>query len=229
MERESISRARSDVSEAGPGNITRVSLGFVSLYVYRRDSASICVDAGNSVKKVREAFEKHGLRTEDIRAIFLTHSDRDHTGGIEAFPGAKVYMSFDEGEMITRHEPRFFGIIRNKEPKCAMNFLMDKEEIRVGNIIVTCISTPGHTVGSVSYIVDGKHLFVGDALNLKDGRAVMDRRILQMNRRLQEDSIRKLAKLNNIDTLLTAHTGFTEEFDVAMSRWRETPVTTGAD
>lgn len=209
------------------GNITRLNLGFVSFYAYKGESASVCIDTGLSPKKAREEFDKHGLRTDEIDAVFLTHSDRDHTGGVEAFPKATVYMSFDEGEMLYRPQARFFGIIHNKKPKCKLNFLGDGEEITVGDVTVKCISTPGHTMGSVSYLVNGRHLFVGDALNLKDGRAVTDRGFLQMNRRMQADSIRKLAQLNNIDTLLTAHTGFTNEFDIAMSGWKGPRVSTG--
>lgn len=202
-------------------NITVLSYGFVCSYLYKGHSNPICVDAGLNVKKVKQEFEKSGLNTGDVEAVFLTHSDRDHAGGISAFPDAKVFMSFEEDQMIYRKKARFFGLTHNKRPGCTVNYTVDNDEITIGDTKIKCISTPGHTLGSMSFLVDEKYLFVGDALNLKDGEAVMDRRVLQMDRKLQEESIRKLAGLDGIELMLTAHTGFTDDFNKAMNRWKQ--------
>ncbi len=65
-----------------------------------------------------------------------------------------------------------------------------------------------------------KAICIDAGLNEKKG-PVMDRRFLQMDRKLQRESIKKLARLNNIDMLLTAHTGFTYDFDKAIAEWRQ--------
>lgn len=210
----------------GPGesinnNITRVNCDFVSMYVYRRGSSAMCIDAGLNQKKVKEGFADCGLKPGDIDAVFLTHADRDHTGGIKVFTGAKVFMSFEEGEMIHRGTARFFRSIHNREPECTLNYLRDNDEIAIGDLHVKCLSTPGHTLGSMSFLVDEKYLFVGDILNLKKGKAVMDRGFLQMDKALQKESIKRLSRLNNIEILLTAHTGFTHDFGKPMNGWRQ--------
>lgn len=203
------------------GGITMLSFGFVCSYVYNGDSRPICIDTGLKPQRMAQELHNCGLDAKDIEYVFLTHSDRDHAGGVSAFSDVKVFMSFAEDEMIDHKKPRFFGLIHNKRPACPVNYAADNDEITIGNTRVRCISTPGHTLGSMSFLVDGKYLFVGDALNLKDGEAVMDRSFLQMDRKLQEESIRKLAALDNIEMMMTAHTGFTEDFKKAMNRWRQ--------
>ena len=201
-------------------NIARLNLGFVSMYVYRDDSDAICIDAGFDLKKVRTAFAELQVEVDDVNAVFLTHSDRDHTSGIPAFSKARVFISSEEEQMINGTTARFFTFVRNKRPRCELTYLKDGVTVQIGKITVKAISTPGHTPGSMSFIVNGKYLFVGDALNLKVGKGVMDRAFLQMNRSLQEASIRKLAKLERISLLCTAHSGFTNDFEKAMNAWR---------
>ncbi len=201
-------------------NITRLNLGFVSMYVYRDNSNVICIDAGFNLKKVQAAFDELEMDVNSVDAVFLTHSDRDHTGGITAFSKAKVFISSEEEQMINGETARFFKVVHNRKPHCALTYMKDGETVDIGRISVKAINTPGHTLGSASFFVDGKYLFVGDALNLKNAEVVMDRAFLQMDKSLQEASIRRLAILENISMLFTAHTGFTDGFEKAMNKWR---------
>ena len=202
------------------GNIARLNLGFVSMYVFRDDSSTICIDAGFNPRKVRSGFDELELDVNKVDAVFLTHSDRDHTGGITAFPKTKVFISSEEEQMMDGRKARFLNVVHSKKPQCELTYMKDGETVKVGEISVKAVDTPGHTLGSMSFIVNGGYLFVGDALNLKDGGAVMDRAFLQMDRSLQEASIRKLARLEKISMLFTAHTGFTDDFEKAMDGWR---------
>lgn len=201
-------------------NITRLNLSFVSMYVYRDDSNAICIDTGTNPMKVQTAFAELKFDVSDVGAVFLTHSDRDHTGGITAFPKAKVFISSEEEQMMNGETARFFKFVHNKKPQCELTYLKDDETVNIGRITVKALSTPGHTLGSMSFILNGRYLFVGDALNLKDAKVVMDRAFLQMDKSLQAASIRKLSKLEDISMLCTAHSGFTDNFEKAMNQWR---------
>ncbi len=201
-------------------NITRLNLGFVSMYVYQDDSNVICIDTGINPKKVQAAFAELKIDVRDVGAVFLTHSDRDHIGGISAPPKAKVFISLEEEQMINGKTVRFFKFVHNKKPQCGLTYLKDDETVNIGKTTLKAVSTPGHTLGSMSFILNGKYLFVGDALNLKEGKVVMDRAFLQMSKSLQEKSIRKLAKLEGISTIFTAHSGYTNDFDRAMDGWK---------
>ncbi len=201
-------------------NIIRINLGFVSMYVYNDNSNTICIDAGLNTKDLQKAFDNIKIDPVSVNTVLLTHSDRDHTGGIKLFQKAKVFMSKEEEQMINGTTARFFKLIHNKKPECKINYLKDGEELNIGGINVKCISTPGHTPGSMSFLINNKFLFAGDILNIKNGQAVMDRGFIQMNKSQQGESIKNLAKFKDIELLLTAHTGYTNDFEKAMNKWR---------
>jgi glyoxylase-like metal-dependent hydrolase (beta-lactamase superfamily II) len=91
--------------------------------------------------------------------------------------------------------------------------------ITIGNVKVKAISTPGHTPGSTSYLINDKFLFTGDTLRLIKGKVEPFTWWLNLDRKAMRESIRKLAKLQNIELLATAHTGYTKDFKGAMSEW----------
>jgi hydroxyacylglutathione hydrolase len=93
--------------------------------------------------------------------------------------------------------------------------------ITVGTIKVRAIATPGHTPGSLSYLVNDTVLFTGDTLNLQNGLVHTFYRLLSMDAATQRESIKKLARLQNISLLCTAHTGCTTDWDCVMRYWRE--------
>jgi len=73
-------------------------------------------------------------------------------------------------------------------------------------------------------VVNDSILFTGDTLRLKDGnvRAFSRLRLgdrIHMDTTTQTESVKKLAQLKNISLMVTAHTGFTTDFQSAMSDW----------
>ena len=116
--------------------------------------------------------------------------------------------------------PRFFSFIFNKPPFGGYEALVDSQELSVGNARIRCICTPGHTPGSMSFLVNDQILIVGDILNLDKGRVVMDRGIINMDPNKRKQSILKLARLRNISLLCTMHSGYSMDFDTAMREWR---------
>ena len=47
---------------------------------------------------------------------------------------------------------------------CADLTLADGDEVRVGDVVLMVLETPGHTSDSVSFLIPGKMIFTGDAL-----------------------------------------------------------------
>ena len=92
--------------------------------------------------------------------------------------------------------------------------------VTLGSIKVQAIATPGHTPGSMSYLVDDGVLFSGDTLVLRNGQAYPFYRLVNMDAATQEQSIRKLTRLQNVALLCTAHTGCTTDYQRAMVHWR---------
>ena len=57
-------------------------------------------------------------------------------------------------------------------------------------------------------------------MNLKNRRIYPSFRFLNMDTKRQIESIKKLAQIENISILFTAHTGYTYNFAFAMEFWR---------
>lgn len=101
-------------------------------------------------KKALEAAEKCGVQ---ISVVLTTHHHADHAGGneslAEAIPGLTVVG----------------GAIDNVSA-CTMP-VEDGQVLHVGTIAVTCLLTPGHTNGHVTYFCEAgcdKHVFTGDIM-----------------------------------------------------------------
>jgi len=195
-----------------------------SMFLYKADDFLICFDTGFSVGSIKKEFDRIGFNPENVNYIFLTHSDSDHTGGLNLFKNAELYLSADEEQIIHKKTPRFFGF-RNTPPlKRAYKPLKDGDTIQVRETKVTAIATPGHSPGSMSHLVNGSILVVGDTLTLRKGKVRPFARLplgslLNMDLTTQQESIKKLAKLRNVSVMLTGHSGFTTDFEHAMSNY----------
>ena len=79
--------------------------------------------------------------------------------------------------------------------------------------------TPGHTTGSMSYLVNGKYLFTGDCLSLISGKADKFASFINMDNKILETSLHKLKTLSGVDYIFTAHYGYSRNFKEAFSNW----------
>ncbi len=96
--------------------------------------------------------------------------------------------------------------------------LTDGEELVLGGCRVKAIATPGHTPGSMAYLLDGRYLFTGDTLGFSKGTAKPY--FIGMDKRGQAASIAKLADLQGIDWLCTGHSGWRDDCAAVMGKWR---------
>ena len=105
---------------------------------------SAIVDPSSAPGKCLEAAEKHGLK---VVYIIGTHGHGDHTSGIAALKkitGAKVVMHTDApGNVDVR--------------------VADGDTLKLENLEMKIIHTPGHTSDSICILVDNK-LVTGDTL-----------------------------------------------------------------
>ena len=200
-------------------NLFSVKLGFVAMYLFDAGDSLIAFDTGINSKATLAEIEKLRVDPKRVKHVLLTHSDRDHVGGLAAFPNAKVYLPKAEVAMLDRSTPRFLGLVYSKPLPVKHELLDDNQVLAIGNSSIKCLSTPGHTIGSMSYLINNSVLVVGDILNLKQGRVVMDRGFMQLNKPKQRESIQKLSQLKGISLICTAHTGYTNDFDGAVKDW----------
>lgn len=200
-------------------NIYAVRALMVNLFIIKNRDNTICIDTGFGKERVKKGLSKLGIDPLSVSHVFLTHSDYDHADCVDLFEKAEVYLSKDEEQMINRSTVRAFGG-RYNSPICRKYNLLEEEEvIRIGNIVVKGIATPGHTPGSMSYLVNDTNLFVGDSLAITNGRAHTFPMFINMDTTTQKESIRKLTKLKDIKMMFTAHSGYTDNFTDVMKRW----------
>jgi glyoxylase-like metal-dependent hydrolase (beta-lactamase superfamily II) len=194
------------------------------MYVCRVGELFIAFDTGMSPGIARSQLSRLHIDPLAIRHVFLTHSDFDHAWGLAAFPNAKVYISKDEIPLITRIIPRAFGFYYNRPLATAYQTLEDGQELVIADATVRCIATPGHTPGSMSFLINESILIVGDECFLDDGEAVLYRHkvmqgVFHMDRAVRAKSLLILSRLTNISFLCTMHSGYSSDFKKAMDAW----------
>jgi glyoxylase-like metal-dependent hydrolase (beta-lactamase superfamily II) len=124
---------------------------------------AIAIDIGGDEGFLLMEEIKNGFK---IKAVLLTHAHFDHIGGVYKFfeRGADVYIgSLDEKGVLdgSLNLSSVFG--SDVKPFKVKTALLGGEVLKFGDIDVEVISTPGHTVGGVSYKVQNM-IFCGDTL-----------------------------------------------------------------
>ncbi len=134
-------------------------LGCLALdsYMLASEGEAIVVDPQRDVDIYLKAAEQHGVQ---IKHIFETHLHADFVSGhmeLAARTGAKIYIGPNGGAKIPHVE------------------VHDGFELRVGNVRITVLETPGHTPESICLVVTDQEkspnpwaVLTGDTLFLGD-------------------------------------------------------------
>jgi glyoxylase-like metal-dependent hydrolase (beta-lactamase superfamily II) len=197
------------------GRLMAIRDGFVNLFVVSAPGGLVCFDAGFRQARVARGFQSLGLNPRDVAAVFLTHSHWDHAVGAGLFPNAEVF--------IGEHEPPSLSMkLKRLERPRPWKRVRDEQTVNAAGLSARVLHTPGHTAGSVSYLVENRFLFSGDAFRLRRGEAVPFLRCFSRDMPAMIRSIQKLASIEGIEWLLTGHSGAAGDPAKAFRRWRET-------
>lgn len=181
----------------------------VNVFFVKTNNGYIMVDAGLNIKNMENALKEAKIKINDVRWILLTHSDGDHVAALALFPDASVYMSRNELPLINGTMKRNF-LGSNKMPAGVNTgtiiLLSDGQELSLHDTKVKCILAPGHTIGSMMYLIDDRYLFTGDVFMIKDGN--MEVHPYSMDALQSKKTIEELSEKFNGDTvMLTSHYG----------------------
>ena len=195
-------------SQAFNEDVYVIQDSFVNMFLIKGDEHYIAIDAGNNAGHIRQELGKLNIEEAEVVAVFLTHTDADHTAALSLFTNARIYISEAEEQMIDGRTPRFLFV--NNTLASEPELVEDGQVITVSGLKVHGILTPGHTPGAMSYLMDDKYLFVGDSLSLEEGKVNLFNDFFNMDSETQRTSLKKLVDLPGVEYLFTAHYGVTD-------------------
>lgn len=146
--------------------IDKIVLGYISenCYLVSSDEAAIVIDPGIYDERIQAfLFENRNKQ----RMIILTHCHFDHIGGAKKLAEKNnIKIGIGQLENTGLNDSKInlsenFGC--NIEPFSADVLFEDNKIYKIGDVSLKVIFTPGHTAGSVSYLIENS-LFSGDML-----------------------------------------------------------------
>lgn len=163
-----------------------------NVYVLNGGSELALIDCGSgngmSVARMLEELERDGLCPSRIRTIFLTHAHTDHAGGaadwtaaLRISGGAIVAASAATADIVEQGDELANGLAAARDAgaypaaytfkPCPVGLrLGDRQQVRVGELTLEALATPGHSADMFSYYCpELGALFCGDTV-FADGR-----------------------------------------------------------
>ena len=200
-------------------NLYAVKTGTVNFCIYNTNDCAILFDSGYGKNRIMRQLKYLDIKPEKITHIFLTHSDFDHMAGVSVFKNAEICLSAEEYNILFKKKARMPRFYQRRFINRQCRVLYDGEEMHIGSATVKAISTPGHTAGSMTYLLNNSILFTGDTLRLENNKIFVLRRYSK-DTVIQEQSIKKLAEIN-AKYAFTGHSGYTDSFYSDTTDWRE--------
>jgi glyoxylase-like metal-dependent hydrolase (beta-lactamase superfamily II) len=118
----------------------------VNSYLVSSGGEALVIDPGLPAEKIADQLDGRTLRW-----ILATHGHPGHVAGkdaLKAATGAETAMHIADAKTYLRSADRY---------------LLDGEELPLGDLTVRVIHTPGHTPGSLCFVI-ANHCFTGDTL-----------------------------------------------------------------
>ena len=143
---------------------TDLSFGTNSYLVWAEGSKrAVLMDSGLSTHLILDFLRREELSLE---AILLTHAHPDHVAGVAEVAeatGADVYLHSIEIDFVRGMPPALLAMLGIDELKLPPEFktLEDGQVLELAGLRIEVLHTPGHSAGSVSFLV-GDCLFDGD-------------------------------------------------------------------
>jgi metallo-beta-lactamase class B len=142
------------------GNTYLVGTCGISAILITDPAGDILIDGGTEkdADLIAANIERLGFRLTDIKYLLHSHEHFDHVGGLaklQKMTGAELLASPAAAAVLGT------GKASADDPQSGMNppfpaarvdrIVRDGEQIRLGNVVVTAIATPGHTLGALSW------------------------------------------------------------------------------
>lgn len=133
--------------------------------VFDETKEAFLVDPGSYLKQISNKITEKEL---DLKYIVLTHGHGDHIGGIQMFkadyPEVKVVALDEEKATLNDSVLNNSKILLHGETTLDADiYVHDGETMKIGDMELKFLATPGHTPGGMSILI-GDVVFSGDTL-----------------------------------------------------------------
>ena len=124
------------------------------------DQGSVLIDGGPEAAgdSIAANIQRLGYNIRDVRFILHSHEHLDHVGGVaklQRMSGATVISSLPARKVLetgtaSGDDPQA-GSLGPFPPVAVGRTIVDGQEVRLGNLMLTAMATPGHTPGALSW------------------------------------------------------------------------------
>ncbi|MCR5380627.1 MAG: MBL fold metallo-hydrolase [Lentisphaeria bacterium] len=208
------------------GNLYFVGFQPASTHIIDTGEGLVIIDPGYQefLYMVLENIRILGFDPKDIRYIVHSHAHLDHAGAtfaLKQLTGAKTYMGENDCSIANGKHPTLSGVgnrhYNHFEPD---QHIHDGDHIRLGNLDMECVETPGHTLGTISFFwnipQNGRTLRAGmmggAGFNTLTSKYIHEHQLEAEDRRgLYQKSILR-CRQEHVDIFVGNHTGQNDTF-----------------
>lgn len=180
-------------------------LGTNCYVVYDEEKNCVIIDGDGNGQPILDFIQSEGLH---VGMILLTHAHFDHMGATQTFRSAfacPVGIGKEDAPLLEDPSQNLSSFFGRPLSFSADRLFADGDTFTVGTMQFTVLHTPGHTKGSVCYLVEnllisGDTLFAGSCgrVDFPTGNAAQ-----------MMESLQRLANLDGDYTVLPGHEGLT--------------------
>ena len=142
------------------GNSYYVGTCGISAILIVGDEGHVLIDSGTAAGAdlVAANIERLGFDIKDVKILLHSHEHHDHIGGmarLKELTGARLIASKEaapvlESGMAPAKDPQFG--LNEPFPAVAVDQVLDGDmTVKLGNLTLTALPTPGHTYGALSW------------------------------------------------------------------------------
>lgn len=172
------------INTARPGRITPINLRATRAFLITGD-AHVLVDTGSpgDARRILRELGRRGLDPRDLSLIVITHAHYDHVGSLRelaAASGAPVAASREEAPYVTagttppasaegRLGSQLLRLVPLRDRMAGQGYepdilIDDRFDLAPYGVTGDVVPTPGHTMGSLSVVLDAGQAIIGDLL-----------------------------------------------------------------
>ncbi|MBO4649382.1 MAG: MBL fold metallo-hydrolase [Lentisphaeria bacterium] len=142
------------------GNTWFVGTRPASTHIIDTGDGLIMLDSGyqESLYLVIDSMHRCGFDPKDLRYIIHSHGHIDHAAATRALAemtGAETFIGEGDLRMVDGSRPELTWAPEYKmafpAPFRPDHLIHDGDQIKLGNVVIDCVATPGHTPGVISF------------------------------------------------------------------------------